>query len=326
MRLSLVGCGFVGQAIAQQLKGRVDLELTVTTTSEEHKEELRVIADRVLVIRASDPDGLFEALHGRDAVIFCLGPKGNRQVDAAGYRQTFTDSFRCLDALLPHLPALRQIIYTGSCSIYGDADGAWIDESTPPQPRDEHGAVLLEAERQLLQMANAQRRVCILRLAALYGPEREFQERFARLAGSTQQASGERFTNWVHRDDAAAAALAALKGHWEGIINVVDDAPVLLADLLNASLRHAGLEPITWQQSANQGSAGLNRRISNHLLKQMGYQLRHPTISLVNEGAAPQHEPTSTTDLTPPDGAEDIRDKHSTLCRLTDLENLRLKE
>ena len=53
MRLSLVGCGFVGQAIAQQLKGRVDLELTVTTTSEEHKEELRVIADRVLVIRAS---------------------------------------------------------------------------------------------------------------------------------------------------------------------------------------------------------------------------------------------------------------------------------
>ena len=300
MRLSLVGCGYVGQAIAQQLKGHADLELTVTTTSEERRNELTAIADRVLVISASDPDGLFEALHGQDAVIFCLGPKGNRQVDAAGYRQTFTDSFRCLDDLLPRLPALRQIIYTGSCSIYGNADGAWIDESTPPQPRDEHGAVLLEAESQLLQMANVHRRVCILRLAALYGPEREFQERFVRLAGSTQQASGERFTNWVHRDDAAAAALAALKGHWEGIINVVDDAPVLLADLLNASLRHAGLEPITWQQSTNQGSAGLNRRISNHLLKQMGYQLRHPTIALISEAGAPQREPTSTKEPTSP--------------------------
>ena len=301
MRLSLVGCGYVGQAIAQQLQGRADLELTVTTTSEERRGELSAIADQVLVISADDPDGLFSALDGRDAAIFCLGPKGNRQVDAAGYRRTFNDSFRCLEQLLPQLPALQQIIYTGSCSIYGDTDGAWIDESTPPQPLDERGAVLIEAERQLLQMANAHRRVCILRLAALYGPEREFQERFARLAGSTQQSGGERFTNWIHRDDAAAAAIAAQKGNWEGIVNVVDDAPVLLADLLNASLRHAGLEPITWQQSANQGSAGLNRRISNHLLKQMGYQLRHPTISLVNEAAAPQHESTSTTNPTSPE-------------------------
>ena len=40
MRLSLVGCGYVGQAIAQQLQGRADLELTVTTTSEERRDEL----------------------------------------------------------------------------------------------------------------------------------------------------------------------------------------------------------------------------------------------------------------------------------------------
>ena len=154
MRLSLVGCGYVGQAIAQQLQGRADLELTVTTTSEERRDELSAIADQVLVISADDPDGLLAALDGRDAAIFCLGPKGNRQVDAAGYRRTFNASFRCLEQLLPQLPVLQQIIYTGSCSIYGDANGGWIDESTAAQPRDEHGAVLLEAERQLLAMAS----------------------------------------------------------------------------------------------------------------------------------------------------------------------------
>ena len=47
MRLSLVGCGYVGQAIAQQLQGRADLELTVTTTSEERRDELSAIADQV---------------------------------------------------------------------------------------------------------------------------------------------------------------------------------------------------------------------------------------------------------------------------------------
>ena len=154
MRLSLVGCGYVGQAIAQQLQGRADLELTVTTTSEERCDELSAIADQVLVISADDPDGLLAALDGRDAAIFCLGPKGNRQVDAAGYRHTFNDSFRCLEQLLPQLPVLQQIIYSGSCSIYGDAAGGWVDESTTAQPRDEHGAVLLEAEHQLLSMAN----------------------------------------------------------------------------------------------------------------------------------------------------------------------------
>ena len=116
MRLSLVGCGYVGQAIARQLHGRPELELSVTTTSEERREELSCIADRVLVISANDVDGLLEALEGRDAAIFCLGPKGNRQVDAAGYRHTFNDSFCCLEQLLPQL---------STCLLY-----------TSPSPRD----------------------------------------------------------------------------------------------------------------------------------------------------------------------------------------------
>ena len=300
MRLSLVGCGYVGQAIASQLQGRADLELTVTTTSEERRDELSAIADQVLVISADNPDGLLAALDGRDAAIFCLGPKGNRQVDAAGYRRTFNDSFRCLELLLPQLPVLQQIIYTGSCSIYGDAGGGWVDEPTTAQPRDEHGALLLEAERQLLAMGSPQRRVCILRLGALYGPQREFEQRFARLAGSTQPGRGERFTNWVHRDDAAAAAIAALDGHWHGIVNVVDDVPVPIAELLNASLAQAGLEPITWQSASDPGTPGVNRRISNRLLKQRGFELSHPCISLLNGDGAPQRAQTSTTEPTSP--------------------------
>ena len=300
MRLSLVGCGYVGQAIAQQLQGRAGLELTVTTTSEERRGELNAMADQVLVISADDPDGLLAALKGRDAAIFCLGPKGNRQVDAAGYRRTFNDSFRCLEQLLPKLPVLQQIIYTGSCSIYGDTSGGWVDESTTAQPRDEHGAVLLEAERQLLAIGSPQRRVCILRLGALYGPQREFEQRFARLAGSTQPGRGERFTNWVHRDDAAAAAIAALDGHWHGIVNVVDDVPVPLAELLNASLAQAGLAPITWQQASEPGNPGLNRRISNRLLKSKSFELNHPRIALLSGDGAPQREPTSTAKPTSP--------------------------
>ena len=160
--------------------------------------------------------------------------------------------------------------------------------------------MLLEAERQLLAMGSPQRRVCILRLGALYGPQREFEQRFARLAGSTQPGRGERFTNWVHRDDAAAAAIAALDGQWQGVVNVVDDAPVPLAELLNASLAQAGLEAITWQSASDPGTPGLNRRISNRLLKQQGFELNHPRIAQLSGDGAPQRAQTSTTEPTSP--------------------------
>ena len=239
-----------------------------------------------------------------------------------GYRRTFNDSFRCLEQLLPQLPVLQQIIYTGSCSIYGDAGGGWVDESTTAQPRDEHGTVLLEAERQLLAMANQQRRVCILRLGALYGPQRQFEQRFARLAGSTQPNRGERFTNWVHRDDAAAAAIAALDGHWQGIVNVVDDAPVPLDELLNASLAHSGLEPITWKPASEPGKPALNRRISNRLLKQRGFELSHPRIALLTGMAHPSANQHPHQSQHHHNGDDDIGNEHGTGCRLTHLKNL----
>ena len=135
---------------------------------------------------------------------------------------------------------------------------------------------------------------------ALYGPQRKFEQRFARLAGSTQSGRGERFTNWVHRDDAAATAIEALNGHWQGIVNVVDDAPVPLAELLNASLSQAGLEPITWQPASEPGKPGLNRRISNRLLKTRGFELNHPRIALLSGDGAPQREPASTARPTSP--------------------------
>ena len=135
MDLTIVGCGYVGLALAERLQPRrPQLKLTLTTTSSERLEQLRPLADRVELCDATDPAQLLNALRQSSSAVFCLGPKGDRQVDANGYRRTFVDSFRCLTSLLPQLPKLRQIVYTGSCSVYGDAAGDWVDEQTPPAP------------------------------------------------------------------------------------------------------------------------------------------------------------------------------------------------
>ena len=268
MDLTIVGCGYVGLALAERLQPRrPQLKLTLTTTSSERLAQLNPIADRVELCDATDPVQLLGALRRSSSAVFCLGPKGDRQVDANGYRHTFIDSFCCLTSLLPQLPELRQIVYTGSCSVYGDAEGDWVDEQTPPAPGRGHGDVLLEGEQLLSGISD--RRVCILRLGALYGP-----------------GSGAAYSNWLHVVDAAGALEAALDGEWAGVVNVVNDEPLRLRDLVGRSLQRQGLAPVRWLGQDEPGSGG--RRIRNTRLKQLGYQLQHPRLDQSGVLAASQ--------------------------------------
>ncbi len=285
MDLTIVGCGYVGLTLAERLQPRrPKLTLKLTTTSSERLEQLSPLADQVEVCDATDPTQLLSALRKSSSAVFCLGPKGDRQVDANGYRHTFVDSFRCLKTLLPQLTDLRQIVYTSSCSVYGDAQGGWVDEQTPPKPSRGHGDVLLESEQLLSDIGD--RRVCILRLGALYGPGRDLDRRLRGLAGLERPGSGAAYSNWLHVADAAGALEAALSAEWDGVVNVVNDEPIRLRDLVGRSLRRQGLATVRWLGQEEPGAGG--RRIRNTRLKQLGYQLQHPSLDQSGVFAASQ--------------------------------------
>ena len=95
MGLTIVGCGYLGEAVARQLQPRRTLlPLTLTTTVTERHAALRDLADQLLLCDATDPSQLLVALQRNHTAVFCLAPRGNQQVNADGYRQTFVDSFR----------------------------------------------------------------------------------------------------------------------------------------------------------------------------------------------------------------------------------------
>ena len=275
MNLTIIGCGYVGLALAQRLQPRrPQLRLTRTTPRNERRDELTPLADRVQMCDATEPTQLLEVLRDCNSAVFCLAPKGNRQVDANGYHHTFVDSFTCLKSLLPQLPNLQQILYTGSCSVYGDAQGDWVDEQTTPEPGAGHGDVLWQSEQLLNGIRD--RQVCILRLGALHGPGRDLDRRFRGLAGLERPGSGSSFSHWIHVDDAAGALEAALDGEWTGVVNVVNDEPIRLRDLVAGSLSRQGLAPVRWLGEQEPQPEG--RRIRNRRLKQLGYRLQHPTL------------------------------------------------
>lgn len=280
MRITIVGCGDVGTALARHWSRAGLHQLTLTTTSEPRRAELAPLAERVLVLRADDRAALREALAEAEVAVFTLAPSGNRPVDADTYAATYRGAFEALAEVVPELPDLRQILYTGSCSVYGDAGGAWVDEDTPPNPAGEHARVLLEAEQRLQGCQGPQRQVCILRLGALYGPGRELAPRFRRLAGTTRPGSGRHHSHWIHRDDVVGAIAAAVEGRWGGLINLVDDQPVRVAELLEQALQACGEEPVRWDPAAATDPPPADRRIRNTRLHQLGYGLRHPRVQL----------------------------------------------
>ena len=278
MRITIIGSGYVGLALARHWRREGQHQISLTTTRAARLESLHGQADRVLLTRADDPDQLRQALEGAEVAVFCQAPRGDRLVDPGVYRTTYCDPFVALQGLLQALPALSQIVYTGSGSLYGDTGGAWVDEDTPPQPRDGHGEVLLEAEQLLSACRSPQRRVCVLRFGALYGPGRDLLRRLTPLAGTTRAGGGQEHCSWLHRDDAVGALAAAVQQGWDQTVNVVDDEPCTVAMLMARLADATGLEPVTWRPHEPDAAARPDRRVSNRRLHQLGYRLQHPRV------------------------------------------------
>ena len=96
MRVTIVGCGDVGEALARLLGAQAQCHLTLTTTREQRRAALEPLGNRVLVLNASEAPALKQALDSADAAVLCMAPGGDRQVDADVYAATYRDSITTL--------------------------------------------------------------------------------------------------------------------------------------------------------------------------------------------------------------------------------------
>jgi len=66
-------------------------------------------------------------------------------------------------------PMLRWIGYLSSTVVYGDRNGAWVDEAAAPSPSQPRGQRRLDAELAWSRFASRYA-VDLFRLAGIYGP------------------------------------------------------------------------------------------------------------------------------------------------------------
>jgi len=190
--------------------------------------------------------------------------------DKAAYRALFLDGLRhLLEAL--DCSALRQVLLVSSSAVYGEHDGDWVDEDTPPAPRGFNGELLLEAEHWLAAQPVPS---TVLRLAGLYGPGR--LQLVERLRAGAVRVPREvpHWANRIHADDAAAAIVHLLRlPSPEPLYLGVDDTPLPLDELYDLVAQLVDAPPPA--EGAAPAGVG-SKRLSNARLRASGWVPRWP--------------------------------------------------
>lgn len=148
-------------------------------------------------------------------VVFCAAPDGG---DPAAYHAVYETAWgNLLTALAAMSEPPQRVLLVTSTRGYAQNDGGWVDEDSPVGARDPQTASLLAAEAMLRRSGLPG---LVLRLAGLYGSGEGPLLRSLREGRASRAAGPARWSNRIHRDD-AARAVAHLLG-------LADPAPLYL--------------------------------------------------------------------------------------------------
>jgi nucleoside-diphosphate-sugar epimerase len=214
-QLLILGCGYVGERLAMAALAR-GMRVSGTTRSDARAATLR--ARGIEAVIADSPADLPDALLSEaDAVVdsIPLARDGDTMLaPQAGW----------LPVIASRLSGLRWAGYLSTTGVYGDAEGAWVDESWPCRPRSARGAGRLAAEAAWLDSGLPAE---VFRIAGIYGPGRNIIPRLREGGYKVACWQPPHWSNRIHVDDIVAALLAAMTHPRPGrIVNLADDAPL----------------------------------------------------------------------------------------------------
>ena len=176
----------------------------------------------------------------------------------------------------------RALYYLSSTGVYGDRQGAWVDEETPTIAQSGEGRRNARAEADLAWLSMRAR---AFRLPGIYGPGRSAFDRIkegkARRIDLPQQVFSR-----VHVDDIVSGVVAAMvQDAPRGAYNLGDDLPASSNAVTEYACRLLGVEPppLETLEEANlsdmaRGFYMENRRVANGKAKRvLGWMPQYPT-------------------------------------------------
>ncbi len=186
--------------------------------------------------------------------------------------------------------------YLSSTGVYGDAAGAWVDETAPIRGRRSH--------RNTADAAWLARGARVFRLPGIYGPGRSPLDRVA--AGKAHRTGlADQVFSRVHVDDIARGVIAAFTAP-PGAYNLADDCPTSQDAVIEHAAALLGLPrppivPIDTLTPAARAFYAENRRVANGKAKRvLGWRPMYPDYRLGLRAVSATTSPTAASAAPPP--------------------------
>lgn len=188
------------------------------------------------------------------------------------------------------MPNLEWIGYLSTVGVYGDHDGAWIDETSECRPVSARSRLRLATEK-LWQALGKEidLPVAVLRLSGIYGPGRNAMVKLEKGEAKRLVKANQVF-NRIHVEDIAGALWHLAEAGAGGLFNVTDDEPAPPQDVVTFAAELMGIAPppeISFETAQLSPMArsfyGENKRVLNSKIKTAGYRFRFPHYRLAYE-------------------------------------------
>jgi len=269
-RILIAGCGAVGTLLGRLLAADGHFVWGLRRSAGALPPPLQPLRGDL-----ADPKSLRALPEGIDYVFYTAAAG---RFDEAAYQAAYVDGVsNLIGALQAQGQRPVRLFFTSSTGVYGQAQGEWVDEGSPTEPPGFSGHCLLRGERLLHEGPFP---ATVVRLAGLYGPEPGRLVEIVRQGRAVCPSGAPRYTNRIHRDDAAATLrhLMALPSPPALCIGV-DNEPADLATVYRWLAARLGVtEPPTGGPEEGLRAQGGNKRCRNQRLLATGFTLRYPTF------------------------------------------------
>ncbi len=288
-RILLIGCGDVALRMADMLRGRA--QLVGLTRRADDAARLRTHGIVPLVADLDDVTSLRRLNAAPYAVVHLAPPPAHGNDDPR--------TQRLLAALSRAQIIPRRFVYISTSGVYGDCAGARIDETRPTRAQTPRARRRVAAEARLRTWAaRSGVTLAIIRAPGIYAQSRLPLERI-RQGTPVLAPEDDVFTNHIHADDLARAAIAAtFHGRPNRAYNVTDDAEMQMGSWFDAVAdAHQLPRPprVTWEEAEQRIAPMLlsfmseSRRLSNvRMTRELRVRLAYPTPHVLLAAVAPR--------------------------------------
>jgi len=209
-------------------------------------------------IRFDDADAVAAEIAGATHILSSVPPEGEQDPVLGRYGEALGAQGGWLG-------------YLSSTGVYGDAGGAWVDETAQTGT----GRRTARAAADAAWLAMGAR---VFRLPGIYGSGRSPLDRVA--SGAAHRVEAPNIFSRVHVDDIASGVIAGFDGP-PGAYNLADDRPCSQNEVIEFAARLLGVEPppvvpVASLSPMAQGFYAESRRVANAKAKRvLGWLPRH---------------------------------------------------